>query len=181
MKYSKIILGLIVLIYLISNANAFGVVNPANPVVVSIGQTKDIDLLIQNGAGATEDVITKIEILEGNNIVQLEKEEYLVPANKEVNAKLRINVPRDAKIGDKWNVKLSFKATPEGKEGMVSMGYGVVINFDVLTQQPAAEIPTGQITREVSKTNIYTAIAVIIIATILFFLLKRKKSIKKKK
>ncbi len=172
---------LLVLIFVSYNVNAFGVVNPANPVVVSIGETKDIDLLIQNGAGATEEVITKIEILEGNNIVQLEKEEYLVPANKEVNAKLKIIIPKDAKIGDKWNVKLSFKATPKGKEGMVSMGYGVIINFDVLTQQPAAETPTGQITREVSKTNIYTAIGVIIIATIIFLLLRKKKITKKKK
>lgn len=171
---------LLVLIFVSYNVNAFGVVTPTNPTVVSIGETKDLSLSIQNGAGATEDVIAKIEILEGSEIIKLEKEEYLIPANKEITAKLKIIIPKDAKIGDKWGVKLSFKATPSSKNGMVNMGQGVTINFDVLTQQPIQEIPTGGAIREINFSNAKIAITVIIIATIIFFLLRRKKSIKKK-
>ena len=172
---------LLILIFVSYNVNAFGVVNPTSPIVVSAGQTKNIDLLIQNGAGATEDVITKIEILEGSSIVQLEKEEYLVPANKEIIAKLKIIIPRDAKPDDKWNVKLSFKATSSNKQGMVNMGQGVVINFDVVTAQSNTEMPTGGAIKEINFYNAKIAIGIIIIATIIFFLLKRKKGIKKKK
>ena len=182
MKLSKIILMLLVLIFVSYDVNAFGVVAPNSPIVVSIGETKDLSLSIQNGAGATEDVITKIEVLEGSEIIQLDQEEYLVPANGEITAKLKIIIPRDANIDGKWNVKLSFKATPKGKEGMVSMGYGVIINFDVLAQQPT-ETPTGKVTKEILgyNTNVILAVLIIIATLIILYILERKKKTKKKK
>lgn len=181
MKIIKILLGLLILIFVINNAGAFGVATPfaGNSVYIPAGETKDLAFIIQNGAGATEEVIAKIEVLEGNEIIKsIDKEEYLVPAEGEVSATIKIATPRKAIPDDKWNVKLYFKATSPSKEGKVNIGQGVVISFDVIAEE-RTEMPTGQITKEIPKTNIYIAIGIIIIVTIIY-LLTRKKNKKKK-
>ena len=191
MKIIKILLGLIILIFISFNVNAFGVATPfaANEdVYVPAGESKEFVFSIQNGAAAIEDVNAKVEILEGSNIAEIINKQYiyLIPAGGEKSFNLKINIPENAKEDDKFSVKLSVKAITPNEAGAINMGYGVITGFNVITIPPVKpEIPTGSVVKEkgeVNYNNFLTALVVVVIAGIIIFLMRRKESrIKKKK
>lgn len=162
------------------NATGFGVTQP-NSVFIQPGQSKIMEFSVQTGAGDTEDVLATLEVKEGNNLVELiEPTEYIVPASGETKARIKINMPENAKPEDSWNVVLEFKARPINKETgkMITLGYGVEIRFKVgveETVQPI-QIPTGQVAKETNyNSKIIAPIIVVLVAVVVTFLIARRK------
>ena len=166
-----------------SSVFGFGVTQPET-IFVSPGENRIVDFSVQNGAGAIEDVIVKLEVLSGKDIVELiEDNEYFVPAGGENFAKIRINIQSDAQPDDTWNVKLSFKTKPIGplNTGMVSLGYGVNIGFDVAIARPVKEKTLSLWFIGEVDYNIIYGIAIVIMVAIIIYLLKGKKKLWKRK
>ncbi len=179
----RYLIGILVLVLISSNAYSFGATQPGT-VFVPVGESKVIDFSVQNGGGATEDVIATLNVVTGKEIVEfIEDNAYMVPAGGETPAKIKINIPRNANPDDRWSVKLSFRAKPVNPSelsGMVALSNGVDIKFDVVASEPVVETPpapTAQVTREVSSNNTtYVIIALIVIAVIIYFLTRKKKT-----
>ena len=174
---------LIFVVFILSSFSVlgFGATQPGT-VVVPVGESKIVDFSVQNGGGATEDVIATLSVVTGEEIVELfEDNAYSIPAGGERVAKVKINVPRSASPDDVWNVKLAFRAEPVNPSkptGMVALGYGVDIRFNVLASEPAKElppVPTAQATREVSYNGVYVVV-IAVIAIIIYFLTRKKKT-----
>ena len=178
---AKIIL--IFVVFILSNFSVlgFGATQPGT-VFVPIGESKIVDFSVQNGGGATEDVIATLSVVTGEDIVELiENNEYLIPAGGETTAKVKINVPSNANPDNTWDVKLSFRAKPvepSSPSGMVALGYGVDVRFGVVASEPVKEtppIPTAQATREVNYNGVYVVV-IAVIAIIIYFLTRKKKT-----
>ena len=165
----------------------FGATQPGT-VFVPAGESKIADFSVQNGGGDKDDVIATLTVVDGEEIVELvEDNKYFIPINGEVVAKVKVKVPRNANPDDKYNVRLSFRAEPVGPSipsGMVSLGYGVDIKFDVVASEPVIEtpsIPTGQATREVNYNGAIVLAIVIAAGVIIYFATRKKKTLSSKK
>ena len=186
MKIKNLLTFVVFILFSIS-VLGFGATQPGT-VFVPVGESKIVDFSVQNGGGAKEDVVATLTVVDGEEIVELiEDNKYFIPINGEAVAKIKVKVPANANPDDKYNVKLSFRAEPVSPSipsGMVSLGYGVDIKFDVVASEPVIEtpsIPTGQVTKNVSYNSTYVIIALIVVALIIYLLTKRKMSKKSKK
>ena len=151
---------------------AFGVASPGTAVEVYPGETKIVNLNLQNKAGATESVTARLEITEGSEIAGLEKNEYTIEAGGEIDAPVTIRIPSEAEVGATYKVVVETKTVTPGTAGGVSIGIGMgsAINLVVIEKpEPPEEKPK-------SKTLIAVILAVIIIAIVLIVILKRKKT-----
>lgn len=165
------------------NGLGFGVTQPGT-LIIPAGESQIVEFSVQTGAGDTQDVTAKLEVLNGEEVVELiESPEYFVPASGQTIAKIKINIPKSAQPDDSWRVELAFKAKPieSISTGMVTLGQGIKIGFDVVASEPVTpEIPTGQVTKEVSYNPIYVIIALIVIALVIYLIARKKKSKRKK-
>ena len=166
------------------NGSGFGVTQPGT-LVIPAGESKIVDFSVQTGAGDTQDVIAKLEVLNSEEIVELiENPEYFVPASGQTIAKIKINIPKSAKPNDSWRVELAFKAKPTEavSTGMVTLGQGIKIGFNVVASEPVVqETPTGQVTREVSYNSVYVVVALIVVALIVYLIARKNKGKGKKR
>ena len=180
-KIFNIIIAIILLPIIAINVNAFGFgVTQPSTIFISPGESKIVEFSVQTGSGDIEDVMAKLDIVNGNELIEIiEDTEYFVPASGETKAKIKLNMPKDANPKDQFHITLSFKANPirEEQGKMVSLGYGVDINFDVFASEPefSPPIPTGQVTKEINYNSIIGPIVVIVIAAIATFLIARRK------
>lgn len=179
----KYLIGFFILILVSVNVYSFGATQPGT-VFVPVGESKIVEFSVQNGGGATEDVIATLGVITGEEIVEfVEDNAYLIPAGGETTAKIKVNVPRNANLNDLWNVKLSFRAEPVKSStlsGMVALSNGVDIKFDVVASEPVVEeiapfVGTGEVTKEVSYNPIYVVAIIAAIAIIIYFLTRKKK------
>jgi len=173
MNKSKILFGTALMsIMALSLVCAFGVSSPyweGNPLKMYPGESKIVNLNLQNIAAASESVTVKLEILQGSEIASLDKNEYIVEAGSNKDVPLNIKVPSDATIGTKYTVKISTTTLSEGTAGGVGMSTGMLTVFDVMVTEKTVAEPK-------SNVNIYLmiiAIAVVLIAII--YVLSRKR------
>jgi len=197
----KILLILIAFVFISFDVNAagFGVTQPGETIIAP-GESKIIKFSVQTGAGDTEDVIATFDILGGNEIVELiEDNEYLVPASGETFARIKINVPSDASLDDRWKVRLSFKSRSVEEtisDGSVGLTQGVKISFDVLASESIKEsppiptvqresppIPTAQVVKEINYDSYYIvgSSLTLIFVIIAIYYLERKRGIRSSK
>ena len=159
----KIILIILVLI-LISTISAFGISSPywqGNPLTIERGETKIINLNLQNMVGE-EDITVKAEIIQGKEIVSLKQDTFFIKAGtSDTIIPLEITIPRNIKEENK-TIKIDFKKISSNKGGIV-MGTGMSIYFDIVT------------TENKSKKGILIVIGIILLITIGIISLKRKK------
>jgi len=161
----------IALILLIGFASAFGVSAPYwedNPLSIERGTTKIVEINLQNMVG-NEDVKVKAELVEGSDIASLSNDVYDVRAQtSNVMVPLKINIPDDAKVGDVKKVKIDFRTISPNNEGMISMGTGMSVAFDVNITE-----------KQKSASNYVTPVAIvlviIVLAVALIILAKRKR------
>ena len=153
---------------------AFGVSSPyweGNPLVMSPGETKTINLNLQNMVG-NENVTVKAEIKKGSEIARIEKDIYTVLAGTaDSYVPLKITIPRNAENNSR--IEIEFKTITPGAGGGVAMGTGMTVSFDVVISE--IEVGAGKITW---KTAILMLIAVIIVLAIIIYLVLRKKKAK---
>ena len=156
-------------VMLVGVVSASGVSAPyweGNPLKMYKGETTMVNLNLQNMVG-NEDLTYSVEIKEGA-IASLSGGVYIVKAQtSDTMVPLRVSVPSDAEIGDITKVKVEFKTITSGTGGMVSMGTGMTVSFDVIV----VEKPAGQL----STAWIVAIIAAIIIVVWMIFAARKKK------
>src|SRR3989344_6822884 len=187
MKTKNLIIFVVLILFSFS-VLGFGATQPGT-VFVPAGESKIVDFSVQNGGGAKDDVIATLTVVDGEEIVELvEDNKYFIPINGEVVARVKVKVPANANPDDKYNVKLSFRAEPVGPSipsGMVSLGYGVDIKFDVVASEPVSEFsataPTGEAVRGVNYKSSIVISIVVIAAIVIYFATRKKKSLASKK
>jgi len=165
---------LVVLSVLLSSfALAVGVSSPyweGNPLKIAPGETKIVNLGLQNmGAEDDDDVTLKAELTEGSEIASISKSEYFVKANtKSTRVLVEVSIPEETSIGSEYKVTVSFRTITPGGEGVV-FGIGFDSDFDVLVISESTE-PKKTIT-----TSMIIGILAIILIIIAIVMITRKK------
>jgi hypothetical protein len=168
-KFTSLTIALILV--LTSLVYAFGVAAPGTIVKVYPGETKIVNLNLQNKAGATESVTARLEIKEGEDIGSLEKNEYTVEAGSELDAPVTIKIPDDAAVGATYSVLVEAKTMNPGDAGGVAIGIGMdsAISLVVIEEPVPPETETPK-----SKTWIIAIVVIIVVAIVLLVILKRR-------
>ncbi len=173
---------LMILFILVPSTAAFGVTTlywNDKPLFMHPGQSKEIYVELQNMVGG-EDLRLKAEITEGSEIADLinPNKEYLVPfGRKDIKVNIRITVPENAALEDRYIVKLSFKqaAKEEGKMVQMSSSVGTAIPVVIksakeIPKEPMQEMPAAEERTSFTTILIVSLIllAIIIIAYVIF-------------
>ncbi len=196
----KIILGLNILLSMIlisSFALAFAVSVPplqegeggSKLIYMMPGEEYGLGFTLQNGGGATSDVEVVVDIIQGDDIMDIVgSKNYNVPAGGRVEVNTMITIPSDYPLGNSYDVVVAF--TTEGAPGGFSFGsrieqrFKVILGKDVNAKVPelAPEneegtrvIPTYDSAKPNMNIVVLSAVIVIIILAIIFFLVLRKK------
>ncbi|MBI2663396.1 hypothetical protein HYX15_02580 [Candidatus Woesearchaeota archaeon] len=149
----------LVMVLLSFNVSAFGVVTSywdTKPLILEPGESRNVYITLQNGAGATEEVTAKVE-LQGNgaSLAQILDEDklFLVPAGREVNVDIKVSIPNDAEIGEKYIIGVAVNALPEESNAPVLLGAGVGTSIPINVQyhEPLAATLTGE---SIKETNL---------------------------
>jgi len=149
---------------------AFGVGSPywkGHPLKMYPGETKIINLNLQNNVGDA-DVVVKAQVTEGADIAKLLKDTYIVKA-KTINTMvpLKVTLPKD--VTENKHVTVEIKTVKSGEGGMVVMGTGMKVSFDVIL----TEIPE-KVKQQRSISTITWSAAILILIIILYLFLRRK-------
>ena len=161
-KIISIIIGLI----LISTISGFGISSPyweGNPLTMKPGETKIIDLNLQNMVG-DEDVTVKAEIIQGEDIVYLKQDTFFIKAQtSNTLVPLEITIPNSIKDSDK-SIKIDFKRVSSEAQG-VTIGTGMSIYFDIVINK-----------EQNKKINLLLIIGIgaVLLLVILWRILKKK-------
>jgi len=166
----NIIISGIALILLIGFVSAFGVSSPywdGNPLFIERGTTKIVEINLQNMVG-NEDVKVKADLVEGLDIASLSNNVYDVRAQtSNVIVPLKISIPAKANVGDVKRVKVDFRTIGPNNEGMISMGTGMSVAFDVNITE-----------KQKGASDYIIPIAIVLVITLLiviFVIVSRKK------
>ena len=170
-----------VLILVIGSVLAFGVSSQYwkdYPLQISPGETKDIYVVLQNRAGATEDIIATGTITKGSDIAKLTgfKKEYVVPFGGEIKVNIRVSIPQEIEIGHNYDIIIDFDfSSPTESQGPLAIGSSVekIIPVLVITEpvEPA----------EAEKSNLWMYVIGIIALAILVAITTKIIKIKKSK
>jgi hypothetical protein len=138
-------------------------------------KTTDLQFVLQNGGGATEDVSVKVTILEGLSIVSIIDQNltYLVSPGDKIPVNLRITLPENVKKGDSYAVRLSFATVTSTGSGEFGFGTGQEQSFKVIAV-------SNEIEEEEPENNLllYVSMGVLlllIVVVIILISIKRKK------
>ena len=177
-----IVLDMILIIFInsLTLVGALGVSSsygPGRPFEMYAGETKTISLFLQNQEDF--DIRARASVIEGFDIVNLVDEtEYLIPAKtKGIEVSLKIKIPRNAKVGDKYPVKIGFTQVPVEGGGMVQLAVETGSSFDILVIEEL-EVEKGVIRKNIIWI-ILGVLVVIILVVIIKFILKRKQAFSK--
>lgn len=148
---------------------AFGVSYDPTPITMAAGETKIVNLNLQNMVG-DEDLTAKIEIKEGSEIANLEKDTYLVKANTyDTYVPIKIKIPKK-ETQDNYKIAVDVKTITPGQTGTVSLGVGTGATFYINV--------AGEIKSRLNMKIIFVIIIIIFIIPLIFLLKKKFKKIK---
>jgi hypothetical protein len=157
------------LIGIVAASGAASLYTENNPLRMNYGETKIIDLNLQNMAGEGGDITYKIEILTGDDIASLEKDTYDVKfGTYDTNAPVTITVPENYGKNSQL-VTIEGKTVTSGEGGMVTFGTGWTVSFSVILSDEEEANPSS------SSTIIYILVALIIIAFAVVLAVKKMK------
>ena len=174
----KSILAGILVITLLSLISASGVASPYwsdNPLVLTPGETRLVNLTLQNMVG-NDNITFEAKISSEEDIAMLinnnNEINYLVPIGiKNVPVTIRIQIPSDAKIGKEYKVNVLFNEISTSQEGMLHVTSSVSTSFPV-------EI-IG-VSKNPSSYLVWILIGAISLVTIVIIFLKKKNKKSKK-
>jgi hypothetical protein len=176
---TTILAGILLVITLLSLINASGVSSPywtENPLKLNPGETRVINLTLQNMVG-NQDVTFQAKLSSEENIATLlnanSEAKYLVPfGNKDVPVTIQIQVPSNAKVGKEYKINLLLNEVSSDQGGMLHVTSSVSTSFPV-------EVigKTGGLMPSYLAWLLVGAILLVIIAIICFR--KKNKKIKK--
>lgn len=139
-----------------------------NPLQMEAGETKTIEILLQNMAG-TEDIMVEGTIIESSEIARIidTNNEYLIKSGDKTYATIEISIPKDNPMTE-YNVILSFKTS---EEGVGTFGLGNSIEREI----PITVSAKPKIINETSKTWIIAILVAAVITITILFIKKNKK------
>ncbi len=150
------------------------------------GQETAMTFVVQNGGGATEEIIVRADLIEGSEVIRITdaKNTYNIPAGGRVDVNTIVTLPSTAQIGDTYNVILAFGTAPEG--GGIALGSSIQQKFKVVVKEKVEKekipFPTSvgsaepEETKGSNKTLIISLIAAIILIIIIIILIRKKKN-----
>jgi len=152
-----------------------------NPLILSPGETKEFQFILQN-AGSDQDLTFTASVTLGGEIAKIvdPEDRYLVSSGKtDVSVKMRVHVPKDALPGREYKVRVDFLSTPVAEPGQFQFasGYGTSFTVKVTESLPKSEKKS---TSRLSTPTILLLIALIIILIIIIILIKKRKGAKAK-
>jgi len=183
---NKVYVSLAMLIILgISFVSAFSVSSPymANKTLNLFPDSKitNLEFVLQNGGGATENVTIRVNILEGSEITNITDDDniYTVSPGAQVPVNLRITLPENVMIGNTYNVRLEFSTVTLGQSGEFGFGTGQEQSFKVVVvKEIVQKTPANFLS---SKLFLPLIIGILLILLIMImFLIRRKQKLSKK-
>jgi len=137
MKREVVILGILFLC--INFISAFGVSSlyyPGNPLKLMPGEARNITLVLQSSE--TSDTTLKATVAEGSDILKIidSSDTYIVPVQGRQTVNLQVTLPKNAKAGTVYPVKVSLSQVVKNG-GMIGFATAIDQHFDVVvTKNP---------------------------------------------
>jgi hypothetical protein len=181
--HNKIYISLAMLMLLgISFVSAFSVSSPymENKTLNLFPDSKitDLQFVLQNGGGATENVSIKVNILEGSEIASLleESDIHTVSPGEKIPVNLRITLPKDAIVGKSYNIRLEFTTVSSGQSGEFGFGTGQEQNFKVVIVKEV--VPENNLISNAfsKKISLYLIIGILLVLLIISFVWSKRRS-----
>jgi len=172
------VLSILVAAVVASQVYAFGVASENGPITIYPGETKTINLRLQNMVG-DEDLQVKANLTESAGIATLDKTDYFVKLgthNNEVN--ITLHVPSNAPINTEYKLIISFVTLTPGSASGVSFAQGIDKGITVLVVAKTPEKPQAGIS---TITIILIVAAIIIVIIVIILLIRRRKKQEEKK
>jgi hypothetical protein len=175
-----LVTGLLV-VMLSSLVSAVGVgsgYSPDTPLEMYPGEERIILLTLQN-TDVEEEVTVEGKILEGSEIASLTENIFKVQyQSTSVSAKMKMELPEDASVGQSYLVRYEFghvSAVGEGVEGTgVAFSQGVTRSFNVVVvEKPEEEKPAGIGT----GWTLLIIILIVVVIAVIYFITKKKTSV----
>ena len=177
----RIIINLCFLITLsISLISASGVAVPywnENPLRLAPGETTIIQLTLQNKVG--NDDVTFEATISGEGVTILDGSIYFIPLGAEIPVNLKIDVPKDADIGENYNIAISFKEIPKEGEGMLRVTGAVTARFPVEVVGEEKSLLYGKKSEFSFNIWIFIILGLMILIGVFFIAKKKKASVSK--
>ena len=167
---------LLVVVLSVISISAIGAGGIPEFVEVSPGQTIDRTLSLQNLPAGGGDLTFKIIVDKGSEYISVIDNEVNVLDGEISEARIKINVPKSANVGDVYNVKVDFKTSPvsstsSGSGGTaVQFSLGTSVSFDINVVE-GTETPAG-----ISTTWVIIGIVIIILVIVVVLFVKKNKS-----
>ena len=155
-------------VLLSSSVFAFGVSSPyweGNPLIIEKGETKIINLNIQNMEN--RDIFVSATLTEGSDIASISNEVIEVKANtSDTILPLEITLPLETSPGESKKITVEFK-TLDSKGG-IAMSSGVSTSFNVFSEESVLER---------ANTNIIIGIiiGIFLLSLILWLIIRRRR------
>lgn len=180
-NHNKIYISLVMLLLLgISFVSAFSVSAPymENKELQLSEDSKitDLEFVLQNGGGATENVSIRVNILDGSEIVSLlgDSNIYIVVPGEKVPVNLRITLPEDVIQGEIYNVRLEFVTVSAGQSGEFGIGTGQEQDFRVLIEKEEKSGYISIFNIPIKKTVLYLIAGILLVCLIIVILLIKR-------
>lgn len=178
----KIIIIILLSILSVNGVFALGISSPywkSNPLKMYPGETREVSFVLANAIDEQTDAEAFVDLKESAGIAEIiSKTEYSIPPGEKDKVVLKISIPKEAQIGDSYNVQFSVRPSPEEGTGNVQLEVEYNVDFPVVVvvESEITPQPEGpQIQNEKTNTIIITLIIIIIIIIALYLVLKRKK------
>ena len=174
----KIIILMLVCLLSVNLVLALGVSSPywkGNPLEMYPGQTRDVAFALVNKPDA-ETVQAFVLLEDGAGIAKITSgtKYTVIPGTTNTKVVLRVSIPKNANIGDSYDVKFSVKSASEG-EGTVLLDIKYDVKFPVKVVDKS-EVSIVVEDKKLGEIIWFMAIGIIIITmvVIVYFLLRQK-------
>ena len=144
--------------------------------VLSDAEPFDFKFVLQSGEG--KDINVRADITKGSEIIKLTDSSniYFVKEGDKVNVNTKITIPEQAKIGDVYEIEVTFATSPVQELGQFAFGSSIKQIFDIVIVEETLEQAPEKENEILSSNYIYYLIgAIVVVAIIIFFILKKKK------
>lgn len=180
MKNIKLLTLAMAVLLLASLISAVGVVTPytdALPLKISPGETKTVDLELQNMVG-NEDITLRINLTDSQGIASIsEKTDYLVPKQtKDTKVPVTITIPEDAAIGTSYLVKFDIVRVSSEQGAGATLVEQFNVKLGVLVEEKQEETESTDNDKGIGKIEVIIIVIVIILIAIVI----KTKFLKKK-
>lgn len=172
MKREIVILGILLLC--VNFISAFGVSSlyyPGNPLKLMPGEARNITLVLQSSESS--DTTLKATVAEGSDILKImdSSDTYIVPVQGRQTVNLQVTLPKNAKAGTVYPVKVSLSQIVKNG-GMIGFATAIDQHFDVVvTKNPNIFDNLMQ-----NNTWIYLIGGLLVVGLACFVVARKKKS-----